>query len=69
MLYVDFYPAFYSLIIPWLKEPLAVATFCWLPDTFPIKSAVTIVGALELRMLTLTFSGIPGRKLVGVIIT
>ena len=50
--------------LPWLKEPLAVAAL--VPLVLDIRSAVTVTGAADFKMLILMLSGTPGRKLLGV---
>ena len=52
-------------IIPWLNDPLADAIVCNLLESPTARSASTVTDVFAFRMLTLMFSGIPGRKLVG----
>ena len=50
--------------LPWVNDPLAVADL--VPLVLEIRSAVTVTGVGDFKMLMLMFSGTPGRKLLGV---
>jgi hypothetical protein len=55
---------FLSICIPFENEPVAVATVVFDPSL--TRDTATLTGAVALRIFTLTLSGRPPRKLLGV---